>query len=144
MRMNRHLRALVAVLLGLATAGAHAVLITFDDLPPTADPGQFAGTSVTDEYAALGLIVNEGYLAGSGVPGTNQSLYGAPYLSLSFIGGTLPTYVSLYVSAAAQRLKAQAPSNKPFTPCGALRQYCGGALTWAPSAAAACQGQRGS
>ncbi len=83
------------------TTTAHAVLITFDDLPPPADPGQFAGTPVTDEYASLGLIVNDGYLAGSGVPGSDQSLYGAPFLNLSFVGGTLPTYVSLYVSAPA-------------------------------------------
>lgn len=102
MHLTRHPRACIALALGLFAASAHAVLITFDDLPPPADPGQFAGTPVTDEYAALGLIVNEGYLAGSGVPGTNQSLYGAPYLSLSFIGGTLPTYVSLYVSAPAR------------------------------------------
>lgn len=92
-------RALAAAVLGLAAMHAQAVLITFDDLPPPEDPDQFAGTSVTNEYAGLGLLVNEGYLAGSGVPGTNQALYGAPYLSLSFIGGTLPTYVSLYVSA---------------------------------------------
>lgn len=96
------LRALFLVLLGACATLANAVLITFDDLPPPADPGQLAGTPVTDEYAALGLVVNEGYLAGSGVPGSDQSLYGAPYLSLSFIGGTLPTYVSLYVSAPAR------------------------------------------
>ncbi|WOB09361.1 PEP-CTERM sorting domain-containing protein [Piscinibacter gummiphilus] len=97
----RHALAATA-LLGLVALPARAVLITFDDLPPPADPGQLAGTPVTNEYASLGLIVNEGYLAGSGVPGTDQSLYGAPYLSLSFIGGTLPTYVSLYVSAPNQ------------------------------------------
>jgi hypothetical protein len=91
-----------AALLGLVALPARAVLITFDDLPPPADPGQLAGTPVTNEYASFGLIVNEGYLAGSGVPGSNQALYGAPYLNLSFIGGTLPTYVSLYVSAPNQ------------------------------------------
>ncbi|MBL0728003.1 PEP-CTERM sorting domain-containing protein [Piscinibacter sp. HJYY11] len=92
-------RALLPVLLGVHAALAQAVLITFDDLPPPDPEGGLAGTPVTNEYAPLGLLVNEGYLAGSGVPGTDQSLYGAPYLSLSFIGGTLPTYVSLYVSA---------------------------------------------
>lgn len=92
-------RTLATLVSALALTSAHAVLITFDDLPPPADPGQFAGTPVTDEYASLGLIVNQGYLGGSGVPGSNQVLYGAPTLSLSFIDATLPTYVSLYVSA---------------------------------------------
>lgn len=92
----------VTALLGLATASAQAVLITFDDLPPPDPEGGLAGTPVTNEYASLGLIVNDGYLGGSGVPGSDQVLYGAPYLNLSFTGATLPNYVSLYVSAPNQ------------------------------------------
>jgi hypothetical protein len=87
-----------AAVLGLAALHAQAVLITFDDLPPPDPEGGFASTPVTDEYASFGLIVNGGYLGGSGVPGTNQVLYGAPTLHLSFTGD-LPNYVSLYVSA---------------------------------------------
>lgn len=102
MRLPRHLLACIAIVLGLAAANAQAVLITFDDLPPPDPEGGLASTPVTNEYASLGLIVNEGYLGGSGVPGTNQVLYGAPYLSLSFIGASLPNYVSLYVSAPNQ------------------------------------------
>lgn len=105
MSLTSHVRALrsyrhaaAAAVLSLAAMHAHAVLITFDDLPPPDPESGFAGRPVTNEYASFGLIVNEGYLGGSGVPGTNQVLYGAPSLYLSFTGD-LPNYVSLYVSA---------------------------------------------
>lgn len=94
-------RVAAALLLGACAAGAQATLITFDDLPPPYPPDEFASTPVTTEYASLGLIVNEGYLVGSGVPGSDQALLGAPTMSLSFTG-TLPTWVSLYVSAPNQ------------------------------------------
>ncbi len=97
MRLTRHLRACLAVVLGFAALSAHAVLITFDDLP-RADPAQPDSRPVTDEYAALGLIVNNGYLAAAGWNGPDQSLIGAPHLSVSFTGA-LPTFVSLSVSS---------------------------------------------
>jgi hypothetical protein len=96
--MSNRLPALALSLLLWAQLGvAHATLITFDDLPPP-DPSDFASTRVTTEYASRGLIVNDGFLLGSGVPGTNQQLLGATVISLTFLE-ILPSHVSLYVSA---------------------------------------------
>lgn len=38
----------------------------------------------------------------------------------------------------------QPAENRPAAERGAENRYCGAGLTWAPKAAAACQGQRGS
>src|SRR5690606_1900423 len=47
-------------------------------------------------------------------------------------------------AAVAAVTAGSAQANRPRTPCGSQRRYCGGPFTFAPSSAAACQGQRGS
>src|SRR5512139_3805982 len=90
------LPALLACQLGVA----QAMLVTFVEVPPPSGDS-FDATPVTDQYASLGLLVENGYLAGGGGVGGSQSLLGTPYFTLNFIG-TLPTFVSLYVSAPNQ------------------------------------------
>jgi hypothetical protein len=97
-RFRRWARTALAAVLCTQALAAQAVLITFDDLPPPDPEGGFGSTPVSNEYASLGLVI-DGFLGGSGVPGTNQVVYGAPSLNLSFIGASLPNYVSMYVSA---------------------------------------------
>ena len=92
-------RLIAATAASLALTSAHAVLITFDDLPPPNVEEGWTASPVTDDYASLGLTVHEGYLVGSGVPGTDQSLLGSTSIRMSFTGATLPNWVSLYVSA---------------------------------------------
>lgn len=92
--------AAIASLALLHAGAAHAVLITFDELPPPTDPS-FDSTPVTDQYRHLGLTADWAYLAGAGVNGPTQSLLGGPYFRLMF-SGPLPTYVSMFVSAPNQ------------------------------------------
>lgn len=104
----RAARALLPWLL-VSPLGAHAVLITFDDLPPPCTDS-FSCEPLTNQYEHLGLVVDNGYLVGS--PG-HQALLGSVYFSLRFVGQDLPNYVSLYVSAPNQDrvwLTASGPS----------------------------------
>lgn len=106
--MFQHLRfwitaaahAFVACLTALHMGAAHAVLVTFDDLTLSPDPS-FDSTPVTDQYQHLGLMVDRAYLRGPVADNPTQSLLGGPYTQLRFTG-TLPTYVSMFVSAPNQ------------------------------------------
>lgn len=93
----------------VASPAAHAVFIDFDDIPRLpypgiGDPFSFDYHPLTNEYRSKGLVIEDGYLNEywSGyqyaVSGPNY-LLGGPPLQLHFVG-TLPTFVSMYVSAA--------------------------------------------
>lgn len=95
----------------VASPAAHAVFIDFDDIPRLpypgiGDPFAFDYHPLTNEYLSQGLMIDDGYLNEywSGyehpVSGPNFLLGGA-ILQLHFVG-TLPTFVSMYVSAGIQ------------------------------------------
>ena len=102
---------LVAVL-GLCSMAslAQATLITFDDLPwqpPAIDPNAWYAQPVTNQYASLGVVIDEGYLTqGTQTISPPQFLMGGPNMSITFTGSTLPRYVSLYLSAANENLES--------------------------------------
>jgi hypothetical protein len=93
--------------LSLLSSVSHAVLINFDDL--VREPGDsefpcFCDHPLTNEYEAQGLIIDGGFLAeydeNSAVQSGPNYLLGSNFLTLRFVG-TLPTFVSMYVSAAS-------------------------------------------
>jgi hypothetical protein len=80
-------------------APAHAAFVDFDDLPWTPAPGgetNWDENPVTDQYAALGLVVRDGYLLQG--EGRDQYLLGSSEFSISFTG-VLPRYVSFTLSS---------------------------------------------
>lgn len=107
----RHWLRRSAVALGAATAAltAQAALITFDERPWVFGPDEYAWYSnpVDEEYSALGVHFNTGYLqpSGHGAPFNTQYLLGGPYFSITF-SGTLPTFVSLAFSSPIPNLRA--------------------------------------
>lgn len=82
-----------AAALGLVAAPATAALVTFEEIP--FQQGDMFGQPVIDQYAALGMLVNDGYLG----PGTDQYLAGGSGFSISFTGAALPRYVSFNMSS---------------------------------------------
>jgi hypothetical protein len=92
-------RVCASMLLVAASLSAHAALITFDErarVPGTDWWGDaWYADPITNEYDALGVSINDGYLIGT--PGSQQ-LLGGPSFSVTFTG-TLPTYVSLNFSS---------------------------------------------
>lgn len=93
---------LIACALNGIPLTAHATLITFDDLVFAPTSGCFCDQLISDQYAALGLMVDGGFLAqgGSAVVSPPNYLLGSDFLTLSFLA-PLPTLVTLYVSAAS-------------------------------------------
>ena len=101
-------RLFLAVPLGLLVSlPTYAVVINFDDLtlvPSDPEFPCFCDYPLTNEYESQGLIIDGGFLAEywegheNVVSGSNY-LLGSIYLQLNFVG-TLPTFVSLIVSAA--------------------------------------------
>lgn len=89
----------LAGLLSLVSIDAKATLITFDDL--TFVPGNFYDQPLTNEYAALGLVISGGYLAqgGPAVVSSPNYLLGSNLVTFDFLGST-PTTVSMYVSTS--------------------------------------------
>jgi len=87
--------------LALASFESKAALISFDDILYV--PGPFYNQPLTNEYAALGLVINGGFLAqgGSAVVSPPNFLLGTNNLKLFFLA-PFPTVVSMYVSAAAE------------------------------------------
>ncbi len=95
--------AVVALALTGASS-ANAVMIDFDDIqyvPADEMFPHFSDNPLTDQYLDKGLLIDGGFLVGQSFPnGTNANqLLGSNFLLLRFVG-SLPTYVSMYVSAA--------------------------------------------
>ncbi len=90
------------LLLALVGQTAQATLITFDERPWHSDSPDSSDLSwyidpITNEYDALGVRINSGYLQYArpeGVFGNGQTLLGGPSFSISFTG-PLPRYVNL-------------------------------------------------
>lgn len=98
------------VIVALALIGANpanAVLIDFDDIqyvPADENFPHFSDNPLTDQYLDKGLLIDGGFLVGQSFPdGSNENtLLGSNFLLLRFVGN-LPTYVSMYVSAAHEQ-----------------------------------------
>lgn len=102
MRVARSAAALAASLLLASAPGAHATLITFDELP-WRPIDSFSDYPVNTQYAGLGVTFSYAYLAQSSYPDPqpphpNQFLLGAIDFSVAFTG-TLPHYVSFNMSS---------------------------------------------
>jgi hypothetical protein len=83
----------VAAALGMAAAPAAAAFVTFEEL--AYEQGIIFGQPITDQYASLGMLVNDGYMG----PGPDQYLVGGSGFSISFTGASLPRYVSFNMSS---------------------------------------------
>ena len=112
--------AFVAIFFLACAQVCHAVVIDFDDILHVPTDGYFYDQPITNEYAAQGLLVSDGYLTLQsdlfGVSSPN-ALIGGPTLVLNFIG-KLPTFVEFTVSAAydqASFITAIGPSGYLFT-----------------------------
>lgn len=79
---------------------ASATLITFDDLPPPL-PGDFFNSPLNDQYVSKGLLIDGAFLTQPDPASKNQAFLGSNFATLTFLN-TLPTFVSLSVSAALQ------------------------------------------
>jgi hypothetical protein len=87
--------ATAAAALSLVAAPATAAFVTFEEIPY--EQGEMFGQAITDQYASLGLLVNDGYLAqGSG---TGQFLAGGSGFGISFIEAAQPRYVSFNMNS---------------------------------------------
>ncbi|WP_263772585.1 PEP-CTERM sorting domain-containing protein [Propionivibrio soli] len=109
-------RAFVMAACGLAFAAAspaaHAIFINFDDIPyypypGGGDPDFFAYHPLSNEYQSKGLLIGDGGYLQKYHEGDPNALSSPNYLLVSvfvplIFVGPLPTYVSLYVSAALQ------------------------------------------
>jgi len=86
----------------LGSSYASAVIINFDDIERVDDPF-WAAHPLTTEYAAQGLIIDDGYLESyepdSAALSSPNYLQGGPYLNFSFVG-TLPLFVSMVVTSS--------------------------------------------
>lgn len=97
-------------MIGLVLVGANpanAVFIDFDDItyvPSDEMFPHFSDMPLTDQYLDKGLLIDGGFLVGESLPdGSNDNqLLGSNFLLLSFVG-ELPTYVSMYISAAHEQ-----------------------------------------
>ena len=82
------------LLLALVGQTAQATLITFDERPWHSDPPDTPDLSwyidpITNEYDALGVRINDGYLQYAGAQGdfgNGQTLLGGPNFGISFAG----------------------------------------------------------
>lgn len=86
----------------VVSAPAHAMLITFDELP-WVPIESWSDNPVTDQYAALGVSFSDGYLTQTSYPDPmpphpNQLLLGGNGFTVNFTG-TLPKYVSFNMSS---------------------------------------------
>ncbi|MBX3622033.1 MAG: PEP-CTERM sorting domain-containing protein [Rhizobacter sp.] len=103
MRTSCLLRAAAAATAALLVgAPAHAMLVTFDDLP-WVPIESWSDNPVTDQYASLGVSFQGAYLVQTYMPGPvpphpNQLLLGDIGFSVSF-SGSLPKYVSFNMSS---------------------------------------------
>ena len=82
-----------AAALCIVALPARAVLVTFEEIPY--EQGEMFGQAITDQYASLGLLVNDGYMGA----GPDQSLIGGSGFRISFIGAALPRFVSFNMSS---------------------------------------------
>jgi hypothetical protein len=97
----------VIALVLTGTNSANAVVIDFDDIqyvPADEMFPHFSDNPLTDQYLDKGLLIDGGFLVGESLPdGSNDNqLLGSNFLLLRFVGN-LPTYVSMYVSAAHEQ-----------------------------------------
>ena len=92
--------ACVAGLLALAGLPAHATLITFSEFPYAPnDDGEWYSDPIGDDYAALGVYIDDGYRFGTTPGAPAEGMLGGPSPRIIFTG-TLPTFVSLYFSSS--------------------------------------------
>lgn len=90
-----------ATTLVLAGGAAQAAFVNFEDLPWTGGPDHsWSDIPITNQYAGLGMVVDEGYLDQwyPGTPSNRQYMMGGPNFSVSFIG-SLPSHVALNLSS---------------------------------------------
>lgn len=94
----------ISLSIGMTSSATYAITIDFDDIAVIPIDGCFCDHPLADEYLAQGLQIDGGYLVGESMPdGTNENqLLGSNFLQLRFIG-SLPTYVSMYVSAVLEQ-----------------------------------------
>lgn len=98
----KYITMVLAVFFTTGITNAYAALINFDDLVyvPTPDDDCFCDHDLTNQYESQGLLIDGGFLSTSD-DGSNNFLWGGPFLSLKFVG-TLPTKITMSVSAALE------------------------------------------
>jgi hypothetical protein len=108
-------RWLAAAALALCAGGAHATLITFSEIPwsPNGEDGAFYDQPIApDFYAAQGVRIEGGYLAGGQYDPGAQYLLGGNSMQV-FFTGVLPTYVSLVFNSPFEEAGAWVDANGP-------------------------------
>jgi hypothetical protein len=94
-------RVACAATLVLAGGVAQAAFVDFEDIPWTGGPDHvWSDIPITNQYAGLGMLVDDGYLDQwyPGTPRNQQYMMGGPFFSVSF-AGSLPTHVGLNLSS---------------------------------------------
>lgn len=123
--------ALCAGLLMLAGFPAHATLITFSEFPYTPEPEDdlyYSSDPIGDDYAALGVHIDDGYRFGATPGAPAEGMIGGHEPRITFTG-TLPTFVSLNFSSCFAGFAA---SVSAWTPHGLAGTFSTGGWDISP------------